>query len=191
MKILNNNFMYKFIYNYFEEFINLISDINKKNIIECVKAFKKINKNKIIFLGNGGSAAIASHVSVDLSKNAGIRSVNFNEADLITCLSNDYGHENWMQESLKLYCDKKDLVVLISSSGQSKNILNAARWCKRNKIKIITFSGNKKNNSLNKINDDGINFWINSKAYNYIECAHLLILMSITDLIIGKTIYKP
>lgn len=191
MKILNNNFLYKFIYNYFEEFINLIADINKKNIIECVKVFKKISKNKIIFLGNGGSAAIASHVSVDLSKNAGIRSVNFNEADLITCLSNDYGHENWMQESLKLYCDKKDLVVLISSSGQSKNILNAARWCKRNKIKIITFSGNKKNNSLNKINDDGINFWINSKAYNYIECAHLLILMSITDLIIGKKIYKP
>ena len=96
-----------------------------------------------------------------------------------------------MAESLRLYCDKQDLVVLISSSGQSKNILNAARWCKRNKIKIVTFSGNKKNNSLNILNKNGIIFWVNSKAYNYIECAHLLILMSITDSIIGKKIYKP
>ena len=177
---------------YFINFFKLFKKINNKNLVYCLDLFKKVNKNKkkIIFLGNGGSAAIASHISVDLSKNAKIRSINFNEADLITCLSNDYGHENWMKEALKIYCDKKDIVVFISSSGESKNILNAAKWCKINKIKIITFTGNKKNNSLNIINNKGINFWINSKAYNYIECAHLLILMSLTDAIIGRVIYK-
>jgi D-sedoheptulose 7-phosphate isomerase len=185
--------MKNFFNKYFNNFLELFENINNKDLVHCSNLFKKVQKKKkkIIFIGNGGSAAIASHISVDLSKNAKIRSINFNEADLITCLSNDYGHENWMAESLRLYCDKQDLVVLISSSGQSKNILNAARWCKRNKIKIVTFSGNKKNNSLNILNKNGIIFWVNSKAYNYIECAHLLILMSITDSIIGKKIYKP
>lgn len=185
--------MKDFFNNYFKNFLKLFENINNKDLFDCTNLFKKVqkNKNKIIFIGNGGSAAIASHISVDLSKNAKIRSINFNEADLITCLSNDYDHKNWMKEALNIYCDKGDLVVLISSSGKSPNILNAAKWCKKNQIKFITFSGNYKGNPLKKINPHGINFWINSKAYNYIECAHLLILMSITDLIIGKTIYKP
>lgn len=153
------------------------------------KSSKK--KKKIIFIGNGGSAAIASHISVDLSKNAKIRSINFNEADLITCLSNDYGHENWMKAALNIYCDKGDLVVLISSSGRSLNILNAGKWCKKNKIKFITFSGNDSDNPLKKINSEGINFWVDSKAYNHIEGIHLLLLMSITDCVIGKSVYKP
>jgi len=186
---MNIDFFTKYISNYSK----LLKKINYNNLVQCSELFKKINKknNKIIFLGNGGSAAIASHISVDLSKNAKIRSVNFNEADLITCFSNDYGHENWMKEALNIYCDKGDLVVLISSSGKSPNILNAAKWCKKNQIKFITFSGNYKGNPLKKINPHGINFWIDSKAYNHIEGMHLFLLMSITDCIIGKSVYKP
>jgi D-sedoheptulose 7-phosphate isomerase len=185
---MNIEFFYKYISNYSK----LLKKINYNNLVQCSELFKKINKNKkkIIFLGNGGSAAIASHISVDLSKNAKIRALNFNEADLITCLSNDYGHENWMKEALSIHCDKGDLVILISSSGRSLNILNAAKWCKRNKVKFVTFSGNCLDNPLKKLNDQGINFWIDSKAYNYIEGMHLLLLMSINDHIIGKSIYK-
>ena len=181
-----------FFSKYFDNFLTLFENINNKDLFDCSDLFKKVKKNKkkIIFLGNGGSAAISSHIAVDLSKNAKIRSINFNEAALITCLSNDYGHQNWMKAALNIYCDKGDLAVLISSSGKSLNILNAARWCKKNKIKFITFSGNDKNNPLKKINTNGINFWINSRAYNYIEGMHLLLLMSITDCIIGKSIYK-
>jgi D-sedoheptulose 7-phosphate isomerase len=185
---MNIEFFTKYINNY----SILLKKINYNNLVQCSELFKKINKknNKIIFLGNGGSAAIASHISVDLSKNAKIRSVNFNEADLITCFSNDYGHENWMRAALDIYCDKGDLVVLISSSGKSLNIINAAKWCKRNKVKFVTFSGNRRENLLKKLNDRGINFWVDSKAYNYIEAMHLLLLMSINDYIIGKSIYK-
>ena len=183
----------EFFTNYISNYSKLLKKINYNNLAQCSELFKKINKknNKIIFLGNGGSAAIASHISVDLSKNAKIRSINFNEADLITCLSNDYGHESWMKAALNIYCDKGDLVVLISSSGRSSNILNAAKWCKRNKVKFVTFSGNDKDNPLKKINSQGINFWVDSKAYNHIEGMHLLLLMSITDCIIGKSVYKP
>jgi len=97
---------------------------------------------------------------------------------------------NWMSEALNIYCDKNDIVVLISSSGKSSNIVNAAKWCIKNNIKLITFSGNSSHNPLNKANKKGLNFWINSKSYNYIESIHLFLLMSITDSIIGKSVYK-
>ena len=96
-----------------------------------------------------------------------------------------------MSEALNIYCDKNDIVVLISSSGKSLNIVNAAKWCKKKKIRIITFTGNDRANPLKKINAQGINFWVDSRAYNYIEGIHLLLLMSITDCIIGKSVYKP
>ena len=130
--------MNEFFNKYFDNFLEYFKNINNKDLVNCLHLFKTVQKNKkkIIFIGNGGSSAISSHISVDLSKNAKIRSINFNEADLITCLSNDYGHENWMEAALNIYCDKDDLVVLISSSGRSLNIINAAKWCKKNKIRF-------------------------------------------------------
>ena len=107
---------------------------------------------KTMIMGNGGSAAMASHVAVDFSKNAKIRMVNFNEADLITCLANDYGYEHWMAKAIEIYGDDGDQVILISSSGRSPNILNAARMAKEKDCKVITFTGFDENNSLKSIN---------------------------------------
>lgn len=174
-------------------FINILKSLDyEKKALKCAELLKKCNlyNGKIIFLGNGGSASIASHVSVDLTKNARIRSINFNEPDLITCFANDFGHDNWMKEALKMYSNKNDIVILISSSGKSKNIINAAKWCLQNSLKTITFTGHNKDNPLKSLNNKGMNFWINSKAYNLVELSHLFILLSIVDLIIGKNIYK-
>ena len=97
-------------------------------IIKIKSIFKNTSKKggKVILAGNGGSAAMASHVAVDITKNAGIRSVTFNEYDLITTLANDYGYENWIAKAIELYHNPNDLVVLISASGQSLNVINAA-----------------------------------------------------------------
>jgi len=160
--------------------------LNVKNIL--LEAKKK--NSKIMIFGNGGSAAIASHVSIDLTKNANIRSVNFNEADLITCFSNDYGYERWVEKAIDFYADDKDVLILISSSGKSQNMINACKAAQNKKMsKIITFTGHDKNNPLSKLGD--INFWINSKAYNYIENIHQIWLLTIVDLIIGKSEYPP
>ena len=86
-----------------------------------------LKKGKIIICGNGGSSATASHVAVDLTKNARIRTINFNEYDLITCFSNDFGYQNWIKESLEYYADKDDLVILIGCSGNSKNLVNGQK----------------------------------------------------------------
>ena len=167
-----------------EELVNKI--ITAKDILMKTKK----NNNKTMIFGNGGSAAIASHVSVDLTKNANIRTVNYNEADLITCFANDYGYERWVEKAIDFYADKNDVLILISSSGNSKNMINACKAARNMKMsKIITFTGHDKNNPLSKLGD--INFWINSKAYNFVENTHQIWLLTIVDLIIGKREYLP
>ena len=145
-------------------------------------------KGKILIFGNGGSSAIASHVSVDLTKNARIKAINFNEADLITCFSNDYGYERWIEKAIDFYADYKDIVVLISSSGRSKNMINACTAAKRKRIKVISFTGHSRNNPLSK--KGNLNLWVNSKAYNFVENTHQIWLLAICDLIIGKREYS-
>ena len=181
-----------FIKNYLNDFSTLIKPdeeiLKKLVIVKNILIKSSRNGGKILIFGNGGSAAIASHVSVDLTKNARIRSVNFNESDLITCFSNDYGFERWIEKSVDFYADKKDCLILISSSGKSKNMINACKAAKRKKIKIISFTGHSKNNPLSKLSD--LSLWINSKAYNFIENTHQLWLLTICDLIIGKKEYS-
>ena len=173
MKLLDNE-------KYFKDLISV------KNILKETHA----NGKKTMIFGNGGSAAIASHFSVDLTKNARVRCTNYNESDLLTCFSNDYGYERWVEKAIEFYADEGDSLILISAGGNSPNMTNGAKQAKKNKIsKIITFTGNDKNNNLTKLGD--INFWVDSKAYNHIENIHQILLLSLVDLIIGKTEYPP
>ena len=94
-----------------------------------------------------------------------------------------------MKEAINFYGDKDDVVILISSSGQSKNLINAANEAKKKKFSnIITITGFKKNNPLKS--KGNINIWINSKSYNFVENITQIWLLSIVDLIIGKHEYK-
>ena len=181
----------QFLNNYLNDFSNLIKPnseiINKLIRVKDVLLSVSKKSGKILIFGNGGSAAISSHVSVDLTKNANIRTVNFNESDLITCFSNDYGYDRWVEKSIDFYADRKDAVILISSSGKSMNMINACKAAKRKKIKVISLTGHSKNNPLSKISN--ISLWVNSKAYNFIENTHQIWLLTICDLIIGKREY--
>ena len=159
-----------------QDILNKIIKI--KNLI--IKTKK--NKSRILIFGNGGSAAIASHISVDLTKNIKVKAMNFNEADLITCFaSNDYGYEKWIEKTIEFYADKNDILILISSSGKSKNMINACKAAREKISKIITLTGNKKNNPLSKLGD--INLWVDSNIYNHIENIHQIWLLTICDLI--------
>ena len=185
----------KFLDEYFDDFkkiVNFNSDEIKKKLINLKKIFitTKKNRKKILIFGNGGSAAIASHFSVDLTKNAKIRCTNYNEPDLITCFSNDFGYERWVEMAIKSYGDKGDVLIVISSSGKSKNMINACIAARKKKFsKIITLTGHLVNNPVKKLGD--INLWVNSKAYNYIENIHQFWLLSLVDLLIGKKNYLP
>ena len=172
-----------FYNNYFNIFRNIIS-FSEKNLEKIIKIEKLIlkvkkEKKKILIFGNGGSAAIASHFSIDCNNKLKIKCLNFNEASILTCFSNDYGYENWVKKALEQFSEKGDLVILISSSGESKNMTSASRYTKNKKIKTITLTGFNKKNTLSK--SGNINIWINSKIYNFVENSHQVFLLSIID----------
>ena len=176
----------KYIKNYLDKLSELLKNYESPDFLKIVKILKAIkrNKKKVILVGNGGSAAMASHVSVDLTKMCKIRAINFNEADLLTCFSNDYGYENWVKKAISFYADKGDLLICISSSGESKNIINGAKFAKRIGCKVVTLTGFHKTNKVKKIGN--VNLWLNSKNYNFIEMIHHTWLLSIVDFIANK-----
>ena len=100
--------------NFFDQFYELINnkakDIDTQKLIDLAELIKaiKLNSGKVIIVGNGGSAAISSHVSIDLTKAANIRSINFNEASLLTCFSNDYTYEKWVEKAIDFF-EKTDI----------------------------------------------------------------------------------
>ena len=165
---------------------NAINKVNPSELGDIARLILKVKAQgkKVILIGNGGSAAMASHVSVDLTKAAGIRAINFNEADLITCLANDYGHENWMAKALEFYADLGDLVILISSSGYSKNIVNAGDACLHMGLDIITLTGFSPKNLVR--NQGKVNLWVDSSSYNIVEMTHHIWLLAIVDYIIDE-----
>jgi D-sedoheptulose 7-phosphate isomerase len=160
---------------------SLIVKVDDKLLANTAKLIRKTvsNGGKVLIAGNGASAAIASHVSVDFTKTAGVRAVNFNEADLITCFANDYGYEHWVKEALLAYADPRDLVILISSSGMSPNILRAAEGARTMGLKLVTFSGFRENNTLRRLGD--VNFWIDNSDYNIVETVHQAWLLVLVD----------
>lgn len=176
---------------YFDKYKELAFN---KEILPLLEKFKSIaikvknDNSKLIFAGNGASAAISAHAAVDFTKQAKVRGITFNEADLITCYSNDFGYENWMSEAIKSYYKKNDAVVLTSVSGESPSTVNAAITAKELGLNVITFSGKNIDNKLKSIGD--INFWVNSDAYNIVECIHMIWVTTVIDSIVGKAEYE-
>jgi len=175
-----------FFEKYVQEMCQHIKNIDASELDRATKMIidAALKNGKVIIVGNGGSAAISSHVSVDLTKNTRVRSINFNEADLITCFANDYGYERWIEKALDFYARPEDVLILISSSGRSKNILNAAQKAKEMGMKLITLSGFDADNPLRTMGH--INFWVNNNTYNVVEMSHHVWLLAIADQIIEQ-----
>jgi D-sedoheptulose 7-phosphate isomerase len=135
--------------------------------------------NKMIFIGNGGSAAIASHMATDYSKNGNIRSLALNDGPMLTCLGNDLGYDQVFAKQIELHARAGDLVIAISSSGRSANILNAVSAARAARCRIVTLSGFSPENPLRSLGD--INFYIASDRYGFVEIGHLTICHAVLD----------
>lgn len=156
----------------------ILSEINK-----CYDFYDKLNEiiqkhDKIIILGNGGSSSIASHIAQDYTKKLKKKSFTFSDASRLTCYSNDYGYDNAYGQFLKEFADSETLVILISSSGNSQNILNCAAWCEDNHINTVTLTGFSEDNKLKnkKMNNRLLNYWVDSSDYGIVECSHMIFL---------------
>tara|TARA_B100001059_G_C17783545_1_gene555703 strand:- start:587 stop:1135 length:549 start_codon:yes stop_codon:yes gene_type:complete len=179
---------HKYFKDYNKSIFDLLDKFDTNLIDQSVILIDKCIKRggKVYIAGNGGSSSIASHVSVDFAKVARVQSDTFNNTNLITCFANDYGHDNWISEAMKAYTNKDDIIILISSSGTSKNIVNAASHCNKNNTPLITLSGFKNDNPLSKLGN--INIHIESENYNFIEMSHHIILVAIVDIFAQKLV---
>ena len=141
---------------------------------------------KLMFIGNGGSAGICSHMATDYSKNGNMRSLAFNDGSMLTCLGNDLGYENVFAKQLDLHAASGDLLIAISSGGRSKNILNAVDVARQRGCRIVTLSGFAADNPLRKLGD--INFYLGSDQYGFVEVGHLAICHAILDFACGQDV---
>ncbi len=139
-------------------------------------------QKKVMFIGNGGSAAIASHMAIDFWKNGGMRAMSFNDPSQLTCLSNDLGYENVFSSPIDMFADEDDVLVAISSSGKSSNILNAVKTAGEKGCWVISFSGFGENNPLRDAGD--LNFYVPDQTYGLVESAHAVICHYILDSIL-------
>jgi D-sedoheptulose 7-phosphate isomerase len=141
--------------------------------------------NKLIFIGNGGSAGIASHLAVDFSKNGGLRALAFNDPSALTCLGNDLGYENVFAKQLEFHARAGDMLVAISSSGRSPNILEAVKMARKRDCKVVTYSGFSEDNDLRQTGD--VNFYVraNKNEYGFVEIAHLALCHAVLDIDMG------
>jgi D-sedoheptulose 7-phosphate isomerase len=139
--------------------------------------------NKLMVIGNGGSAAIASHLATDYTKNGGIRTQAFNDGAMLTCLGNDLGYENVFAKQIAMFARAGDLLLAISSSGRSANILNGVGAARDAQCQVLTLSGFAPQNPLRGLGD--INFYIASAQYGFVEILHLTLCHAILDILMG------
>jgi D-sedoheptulose 7-phosphate isomerase len=138
-----------------------------------------VKGGKIIFAGNGGSAAIASHMAADYSKNGGLRAWAMNDGSMLTCLANDFGYEHVFAKQIEFHGRPGDLLVAISSSGQSPNILGAVKAARALDCTVLTLSGFSADNPLRRLGD--MNLYLGSSLYGYVEIGHLVLCHAILD----------
>ena len=135
--------------------------------------------NKLMFIGNGGSAAIASHMATDYSKNGRLRAMAFNDSAMLTCLANDMGYERAFAFQLETHAQDGDLLIAISSSGNSRSILDACSTARNRNCFIVTLSGFQQDNGLRRMGD--VNFYVPAIEYGFVEVMHLAICHCILD----------
>jgi len=155
----------------------------QKAILQIVKVISRQSKkgNKVMLIGNGGSASIASHIATDFLKNIKIPALAFSDSSLLTCLSNDLGYEQVFSTPIGILAKRGDILFAISSSGKSKNILNAVSQAKKKGCFVAGLSGFSPRNPLRNMGN--INFYAPSSSYGAVEIAHLAICHAIVDIL--------
>lgn len=154
---------------------------NSQGIDMAAALVEKQNQQcrKVIFIGNGGSAAVASHQAIDYWRNGNIPAICFNDGALVTCISNDFGYEQVFSKPISTFAQSGDVLFAISSSGQSQNILAGVYQALKMNCHVITLSAFQPNNPLRQLGH--LNFYVPTMSYGFAEIMHLCICHCIID----------
>ena len=166
--------------NYIDRVNQILSDIDEKLVKSIINRLLEC-KGNVYFVGNGASASMASHFSVDLMKNGKIRTQCFHDPAFLTCYGNDYGFENIFSTKLEEIATRDDILFAISSSGNSQNIINAVLSAKKIGMFIIGFSGFSRKNLLNKLSD--ISLYVDGHTFGEVEITHNVVLHYFMDIV--------
>ena len=177
-----------------DDYFSLFTPAFERTNYAPLKAFYDLsmkvrnNNGKLMFAGNGASASIAAHGRVDFSKQGKVRGLDFNEPNLITCFANDFGYDNWVAKAVEHFGDDQDAVVLISVSGRSPSVVNAAKYAQSRNIPVVSFTGSAPDNPLRQASN--ISFHFESRAYNVVEAVHMMWLTTVVDMLVGQAEYS-
>lgn len=179
-----------------KKMIEIICDIQGQEtgyeimIEKLVQEFKQIRKERqmVYFIGNGGSAGIAIHMTSDFLKNGGIRTHSMHDPATITCLGNDFGYAHIFSKQLEIIAVPGDMLVAISSSGNSPNILQAVKTAKEKNCRVITLSGFRPDNQLRR--QGAYNIYVPIEEYGIVESLHNMILQQVVDGMIERQPYR-
>jgi D-sedoheptulose 7-phosphate isomerase len=154
-------------------------------IESMIEDFRRVGRtdNKIMFVGNGGSAGIASHMAIDFTKNGDIAAMAFSDAAALTCLGNDLGYEQVFARQISAHARPGDLLIAISSSGRSPNIVNAVAAARGRDCRVHTLSGFSPDNPLRRLGDH--NLHVASDQYGLVEVSHQALLHCLLDHALG------
>lgn len=163
--------------------LDLLEVTEDKKIIDNQQAFTELvalslksrdANRQVFFVGNGASASMASHTALDFWKHAAIRAFTFNDLVSLTATSNDYSFEEVFSKPLSFFGTQGDILVCISSSGRSPNVLKAAEVAKEKGMYVVTLSAMDSDNPLRSLGD--LNFYVPAMTYGHAEAAHQVLL---------------
>lgn len=152
-----------------------------RQVTELIKQCK-VERGCLYICGNGGSAGIAQHMTADFMKNGGLRTHDMYGQSTITCISNDLTYEYVFCKQLEMLADAKDILIAISSSGESENIVKAVDTMRLLGGKVITFTGFKPQNRIGMMGD--FNIYVPIEHYGMVESIHNLVLQQLVDIIV-------
>ena len=173
------------------EFIKTRTELTQKLVsgldyAEAVKFARRVwemrmTTSKIIFLGNGASNTIANHAALDYMSQIGVTTIAVNDPAVLTAFANDFGYDHAWERYCKINFKSGDMLVAVSSSGRSQNVVNAAKYVKDTGGYVVAFTGFDEDNDLNKIANQ--KFWVDAQLYNPVESIHNLWLAMICDVL--------
>ena len=175
-------------------FANLCTQIRNSQQIEKLYEVERMftaqrsSGKRLLLFGNGAAASIASHAALDMTKQGGLVSLCFHDSALLTAFANDYGYQNAFKEIIRAYHQEDDICVFLSVSGESPNIVEAAKFAREVGLKVIGFSGRSIGNSLSQNSD--VSLWVDSHAYNIVENTHSSWLLALVDMLLGESVYE-
>jgi len=153
-----------------------------QNLLQVTLSARKKHRGMFL-IGNGASASMASHIAADLCKNAHLSTEVFTDCSLLTAVANDVGAEQLFSVPLQRRGRKNDILVAISSSGKSPNILAAVKTARKIGMRVVTFSAMKPDNPLRRSGD--LNFYVKADTYGIAESAHAALLHYWVDMVSG------